>query len=276
MDWLVYIFYGFITGLGQLLPVSTGAHDFFLEQMTHFDTTQPLMRLFIHVSSLLAVFVFCRYRAFHVYRELRIASQPPRRRKRQPDLMAVLDGRVILIILIPAALGVLLTSVAASVCRSLPAVVVLLILSGLVIYVPHFLMTGNRDSRHASRAEASFLGLCAGLSAFPGISRMGMLLSIGAARGYSRSYLLDIAFLLMLPLLALLILLDLFALLAGGLAGLTLLCALKCLLSGVAAFGGASLAMASMRFLSVNMGYTAFAYYNWGLGIFDFLFYLMI
>ena len=66
MDWLVYIFYGFISGLGELLPVSAGAHDYFLELMTRFDTRQPLLKLCIHAATLLAVFIVCRHRVAHI------------------------------------------------------------------------------------------------------------------------------------------------------------------------------------------------------------------
>ena len=276
MDWLVYIFYGFITGMGELLPVSAGAHDYFLGLMTSFDPQQPLLRLFIHAAALGALAVFNRHRVAHVYREMRIASQPARRRRRQPDLVAVLDGRVVLSALIPAAAGLLLTIFIRRQGQSLPLVVAMLAISGVAIYAPHFLPGANRDSRHLSQMEALFFGVCAGLSAFAGVSRMGSVLSAGAFSGCSRNYVLDIFYLLLIPLLTMMVVLDVLALLFGGFAAVTLLYFIQCLLAGAAAFGGASLAIAIMRFLSVNMGYTAFAYYNWGLAIFGYILYLMI
>ncbi len=276
MDWLVSILYGFLTGLGELLPVSTGAHDYFWECLTRFDPQQPLLRLCIHGATLGALVLFTRHRIFHVYREMRIASQPARRRKRQPDLLAVLDGRVVLTMLMPAAAGLLLTGLIRARLQSLPLTALLLVLSGTAIYIPHFMPEGNRDSRHLSRLEAGFFGICAGLSAFSGLSRVGGVLSVGGIGGCSRSYMLDIAYLLLLPLLAVLLALDLLAFLFGGFAALTLVYFLQCILAGAAAFGGACLGIALMRFLSVNMGYTAFAYFNWGLGIFGFILYLMI
>ncbi len=276
MDWLIYILYGFITGLGELLPVSAGAHDYFLELMTRFDPQQPLLRLFSHIAPLAALLLFNRHRIAHIYREMHIASLPARRRRRQPDVVAVLDGRVVLTVLIPAAIGVLLSGYFRKQVQSLPLVIGLLILSGAAIYAPHFLPGANRDSRHLSRAEALVFGVCAGLSALPGVSRGGVVISAGAVSGCSRNYILDILYLLMIPLLALMALMDLFGVLALGAAGITFAYFMQCMLAGAAAFAGASLAIASMRFLSVNMGYTAFAYYNWGLGIFGFILYLMI
>lgn len=275
MDWLVSIFYGFISGLGMVLPVSTGAHDYLLELMTDFSTKQPWMQLGIHLASLAALCFFCRHRLSHVYREMHLASIPAGRRKRHPDLTAVLDGRVVLTMLIPAGLGVLLSRFAYDRCSNLPLLSLLLLVSGVVIYLPHFLQGANRDSRHLSRLEAVFYGICAGLSALPGISRTGMVLSVGSMRGCGRTYLLDIALLLMIPLLALMVLVDLFGLFAAGTV-LTFVKILQYFLCAAAAFGGTSLAIASMRFLVVNRGYILFSYYNWTLSVFGFILYLMI
>lgn len=276
MDWLVYIFYGFVSGLGELVPVSNVAHDYFLRLMTNVQLDQPLLQLCIHAASLGALVMLCWHRGFHVYREMRIAAQPARRRKRQPDLMAVMDGRMVMTMFIPAVVGVLATGLVQKQFSSLPAVVLFLILSGILIYVPHYLPGANRDSRHLSRLEGICFGICAGFAALPGFSRLGGLLSVGGLRGCSRRYMLDIALLLMIPLLAVMVALDLFALLTGGIAAISFVYFMQCLFSAAAAFGGTCLAIAAMRFISVNMGYTIFAYYNWGLGIFGFILYLMI
>ena len=275
MDWLVYIFYGFISGLGQILPVSAGAHDFFLELMTNFQVQQPLLQLSVHVASLLALSLFFRHRITHIYREMHLASLPPRSRKRQPDIVAVLDGRVLLTMLIPAAIGLLLTRRVSGRMATLPLVSLFLLVSGVMLYFPHFLQGANRDSRHLSRLEAVSLGIGAGLSAIPGISRTGMVLSVGAVRGCDRRYTLDLAMLLMVPLLLLMVVMDLFAF--GSASGaIGLLQFVYALLAAAASFGGTCLAIASMRFLVVNRGYTAFSYYNWGLSIFGFIPYLVI
>lgn len=275
MDWLFSVFYGFISGLGLILPVSVEAHDYFLELMTNIETNRPWMQFGIHVAVLAALCLFQRHRLAHIYREMRLASVPARRRKRQPDMIAVLDGRVVLTMLIPAGIGLLLTGFISNRSGNLPMVSLLLLISGVVIYCPHFLQIGNRDSRHLSRLEAIFYGIFAGLSAFPGVSRTGMILSAGALRGCGRTYLLDLTCLLLIPLLILMVIMDLFAVLVAGTA-ITLVQMLQYFLCAITAFGGASLAIASMRFLAVNRGYIVFSYYNWGMSILGFILYLMI
>ena len=275
MEWIAYLLYGFISGLGQVLLVSTSAHDFFLELMTNFDPAHPLLQLCVHLATLGALCVIFRHRIAHIYRETRIDALPERRRRRQPDVVAVLDGRVALTIAIVSAVALLFSKVLYRHFAQLPIVVVLLLLSGIVIYVPHFLQSGNRESRHLSRLEAGILGLCAALSVLPGVSRMGMLLSAGALRGCGRSYLLDIGCLMLIPVLVGMVLLDLLAL-AFGAPGITLLLVVYCLLAALTAYCGTCLAVSVMRFLAVNRGYTMFSYFNWGLAVFGFLPYLMI
>ena len=275
MAWLVYIFYGLISGLGQVFPVSVGAHDFFLKFMANFDVDQPFLQLSVDLAALGALILFFRHRIAHIYREMRIASLPARRRMRQPDLVAVLDGRVVLTMLLPAALGLFLTGTITRRYESLPLVSLLLLISAIVIYIPHFLQGANRDSRHLSRLEAVSYGVLAGLSAFPGISRVGMVISVGSARGCGRRYMLDVVCLLLALLLVLQVVVDLFGVIAvaSALTGLRLV---YCLLAAAASFGGTCFAIAAMRFLTVNRGYTAFSYYNLGLSIFGFILYLMI
>ena len=271
MDWLIAILYGFFTGLGQLLPVSVSAHDYFLACISRFEMNQPLLLLWIHMATFGALFLFYRRRAAHIYRQMRIRGT-----KRQADLGAVLDGQVVRSMLLPAAIGLVFSGWLQRRFGTLPSTVFWLILSGAAIYIPHFLPTGNRDSNHISRLEAMLFGILSALSAIPGLSRIGAIVSFGSLRGCSRAYLMDMVMLMLLPLMLLQILLDLVAVVLSGLAALTALYWLQCALAGIAAFGGACLGIACMRFLSVERGYTAFAYFNWGLGIFGFILYLMI
>lgn len=278
MDWnvLLYILYGLILGLGEILPVSPSAHGVLITFMTTWDNQQPLMLLMCHFASLVALVICLRHRIAHIRAELRIASTPPRRRKRQPDLIAVLDGRVITAICVPMAICLLLSRSAYSTFDSLPMLTLMLVISGILVYIPQFLRGANRDARHMSRKDSLILGLCAGLSAIPGISRMGALLSAGLMRGCEKHYILDVALLASIPALVVLILVDAVALITAGLAGITAMAVLYCALAAAAAFGGTWLAILVMRFLSVNAGYSVFAYYSWGLGLFSFILYLMV
>ena len=44
----------------------------------------------------------------------------------------------------------------------------------------------------------------------------------------------------------------------------------------VASYGGAYLAILTLRFLSVNLGFSGFAYYSWGAALLIFILYMSI
>jgi undecaprenyl-diphosphatase len=277
MDWNIvyYILYGFLAGLGELLPVSSTAHGYLIQLMSQFDTFAPALLLSVHFACFMAVCVYNRRRIGHIRRELKIASLPANKRKRQPDMVAVLDAKVILTALIPLLIGVGLSSLAFRKLGTLPAISLLLLIGGVVLYIPQYLPGANKDSRSLSRKDALMLGISGAVGVIPGISRIGTIISVGLMKGCDRSYILDIALLASLPVLLGLMIVDCVAI-AMAPAAIGLMMLLYCLLAAAAAFGGAWLAMVIMRFLSVKSNFYGFAYYNWGLALFSFLVYLMI
>lgn len=87
---------------------------------------------------------------------------------------------------------------------------------------------------------------------------------------------LDMALLILLPLLAGSMVVDVFALIFAGFAGLSMKVLLGCVLAGAASFGGSVGAILTMRYLAVKTGFSGFAFYSWGLGLFSFILYLMV
>ena len=277
MDWniLYYILYGFLAGVGELLPVSSAAHGYLIELMTQFDASEPALLLAVHFACFFAVCIHGRRRIGHIYRELKIASLPGKKRKRQPDISAVLDAKVIFTAMIPMLIGVGLSTLAFRKLAFLPAISVLLLISGVVLYIPQFLPGANKDSRSLSRKDALILGLSGALGVVPGISRIGTMISVGLIRECDRSYILDIVLLASLPVLLGLMIVDGVMIAVAGTV-VTTMTLIYYILAAATAFGGAWLAMVIMRFLSVKSNFYGFAYYNWGLALFSFLVYLMI
>ena len=277
MDWniLIYLLYGFIAGLGELLPVSFGAHGQLIELLTRFDSRQPALLLCIHSGCLLAILFSLRTRIGHIYRELRINALPPRKRKRQPDFVAVLDAKVFFTILIPVALGVGFSAVVYQRLAVLPWLSVSLLLGGILLYIPQYLPGANKDSRNLSRKDALILGTSAALGVIPGLSRMGTMISVGLMKGCDRKYILDMAMLTSLPFLLGMMIVDviLMIMVGGAISGMMIV---YLLLAFCASFGGSWLAIVIMHFLSMKSNFVGFAYYNWGLAFFAFLVYLMI
>lgn len=273
---IFYIFYGLICGLAEFLPVSASAHGYLLSELTDLETRHPLMLLLIHLASLVVVLIQCRHRISHMRRELHLQWQQPSKRKRQPDRVTVLDGKITIMIALPVIAMLAFSDYAYQQWTNPLILSLMLIISGILLYIPQFQPGANRTAHHITPLEAVTMGIFAGASAMPGLSRIGCFLSTGLRRGWDRKYVLDIAFLASVPALTMLIILDLVSLLVLGISGLSGALILYSFLSGMAAFGGTWLAMVIMRYLCAGANYSGFAYYSWGLGLFAFILYLMV
>ncbi len=272
---LVYILYGLVTGLSEFLPVSSSGHQYLFSQVLDVNTYEPLLSLIIHLACLVAVVVCCRRRLLHIRREWKISATPPRKRKRPPDMMAVLDSKLLLAGCIPLIAGLAFGEWAYKYCHSLPVLIGILIAMGIIGYIPQFFPGGNRDSRSMTQADGIVLGICAGLPVVPGVSRMGLLTSFGLLRNCSKEYILDMSLLLSIPALFGSALLDGIYLIKAGIAGITGFYAFLCCLAAAMAFCGAWAAIKLMQYLAVKIGFSEFAFYNWALALTCFIFYLM-
>lgn len=273
---LLYILYGLVAGFSEYTPVSASAHQALFPMLLRFDSTWPMLRFFVHAGALGALVWLYWQRLNHIYRELRLVSLPHRHRKRPPDMEAVLDARLAVTALLPACIGAIGSAFTARLGGNLLMMAILLIGCAAAIYVPDYVPGGNLRTRALSPLDGLLMGLCAGCSVIPGISRVGLILSFGLLRKCDRSYILDMALLISGAMLAQMMIADLICVLVTGFAGFSILRFLGCLLAAAASFGGGVGAIFMMRFLSVKTGFSGFAFYGWGLGLFSFILYLMV
>lgn len=273
---LLYLFYGLIAGFSEFTPISASAHQALFPLILKFNSHQPMLQLFVHGGALGALIFLCRERFSHLYGELQLVSLPHSKRMRPPDVKAVYDVRLAIVAVVPGLLGALLSYVPGKLGVSLPLLGLLLIATATATYLPDYLPSGNRTTTAMTAFDSVLFGLCAACSVIPGLSRMGSILSMGFFRKCQREYMLDMALLILLPLLAGSMVVDVFALIFAGFAGLSMKVLLGCVLAGAASFGGSVGAILTMRYLAVKTGFSGFAFYSWGLGLFSFILYLMV
>lgn len=127
-----------------------------------------------------------------------------------------------------------------------------------------------------SRIESFLMGLGGAASMLPGVSCVGTVTSVGAVCGAEKSYALDTALLINIPVTLGLIVYDLLAIFTGGLGGLSFLAVLNYILAAAASFGGVFLGTKILRGLLKNLGLDVFAYYSWGAALFSFILFLNI
>lgn len=273
---LLDVFYGLVSGFSQFTPVSRSAHQALFPMLLKYDSYDPLLAMLVHLGALGAVALLYGQRISHLYQQMQLVALPPKRRKRPPDVDAVLDVKLIMTAAVPAVIGSILSAFISWSFVGLLTLAVLLIVGGVLVYLPEYLPGGNRKARTMSPMEAFLLGMCAALSVIPGISAIGWMLALGLLRKCDRSYMLDISILIVSVMIGGTVIVDFVRLLISGFAGFSLQHLLGCLLAAAAAFGGGVGAILTMRFLAVKTGFSSFAFYNWGLGLFSFMLYLML
>lgn len=275
MDWLESILFGLISGLTEILPVSAQAHQAILLKL--FGTSAgSLWQLLIHGAVLLALYQSLSEQIRQLRREQRLLQIPRSRRKRQPDLVKVFDMRLLRTATVIMVFGFFAYPTLSAWCLDLQFVAPMLLVNGILLYVPMHMATGNKDARSMSQLDGVLLGLAGALAVVPGISRVGTLTSAGIARGADREQSLKWGLLLCIPALLCLMGFDVYGIVAAGIGSVSFPDILGMILSAFAAYGGAYGAIQIVRFLAVRAGFSGFAYYCWGAALFSFIIYLTV
>lgn len=274
--WLQNLLLGFLSGLTEILPVSSQAHQRIALQIIGADHINPLVGLFIRLGILAAVLLSTSVLRRHIRKEQAIARQSRRRRRRDQDRKTMLDVRLLKTAAVPMLLVLLLSSVASQAVNSLLILAIVLILNGAVLYFPSKLRSANKDSRSLAPLDSWMIGIGAALSVFPGFSRIGGTVSMAVARGADRRYALNLALLLSIPALILLSGLDAVSVVMAGGAGISLPLLIQCIGAAATSFAGAYAGLAGVRFVTGEAGLHGFAYYSWGAALFSFILYLTV
>lgn len=271
-NWLSSILYGIVAGICEFLPISAETHQVLGSQLLGLPAVPGGLSLGVHLGGVLAVIVSFYSYMERLHREKKIAAIAPRKRKRQPDVASLMEIRLLKVAVIPT----VLSCVAAPFLRNLVslrwAIALLTALNAFVVLLPQYTRTANKDSRSLSGLDALLMGLSGILGAVPGISRIGMMTTVGSTRGADRSFTLNFTYLLSLPVLIGMSVGDVWMLLSGAGAGIGFFSGVLAFLTS---FGTGLAGIRFMQFLAVRVGYSAFAYYGWGLSMMIFILYLI-
>lgn len=271
LSWFQSCVYGLFSGLLDMIPVSADAHRVLMLKFFGVKASSDLMGLLIHIAMFAALYYSSQNHLIRMKRARALARVPKRKRKRPLDIRSMMDWSMLKTMLIPAILGVFLRQYTVSLQGNLMLISLFLFVNGLILYVPQFFPTSNRDSRTLSRIEGLLMGLGGAISAIPGISAMGATTSIASVCGVDRTYGLNMALMMNLGITLGLIVLDILSLLGNGFGTFSFVILIQYLLSAAAAFGGAMLGIRWMRRLAAGNGFSLFGVYCWGLALFTFI-----
>ena len=106
LSWFQSILLGFLSGLGDILPISGEAHRLVaLKLLGNGATMPPVLELFLHLGTLGGLYFCCHNHIRRLMRAQRLAKIPARRRKRPLDKRSMMDYKLLLTTLIPVILA---------------------------------------------------------------------------------------------------------------------------------------------------------------------------
>ena len=276
LNWLQSLLFGLISGLTDILPVSAQAHRMLMLKFFGVKSITSLLALMMHLSVFAALYLSSRGQFVRMNRARALARVPKRKRKRPLDVKSMMDWSLIKTMLLPTILGLLLYQYARNMQTNLLTIAAFLFLNGVILYVPQFLPSSNKDSRTLSRLEGFAMGCGCAASILPGISTVGTVVSIGSVCGVERVYSLNMAFIIKMFLMAGLMVYDVLGIISGGLEALSFAIILKYLLTAALSFGAAMGGIRLTRRLTAEHGFGLFGVYCWGVALFIFILNLVV
>lgn len=182
------ILWGMTQGLTEFLPISSSGHLVLIPALLGRDGPDLATSALLHLGTLVAVVAYYRKDLVRMARFDRAGR------------------RMITIIVIGTIPAVILGLVFESRLDTLterPAVVAgMLIATGVILLATMLLRPGSRAAEKLSPTDAGLIGLAQSFALIPGISRSGMTISVGIARGMERVEAARFAFLLGIPVIA--------------------------------------------------------------------------
>ncbi len=276
LNWLQSILFGLVSGAADIIPVSGQAHRLLLLKFFGVNQLPNLLALLLHLSVAAALYLSSQGQFVRMNRARALARIPKKKRKRPLDTRSMMDWSLIKTMLVPTVIGLLLNSRVRGWSVNMFLIAGMLFVNGLILYIPQFLPTSNRDSRTLTRLEGVLMGLGAGASVLPGISTVGIMVSIASVCGIERLYGLNMTFIVKLFFLIGLMVYDVLAIITDGLGGLTVMLLIQYIFTAALSFGAAMLGIRTLRRLAPEHGFHTFGVYCWGLALFTFILNLVV
>lgn len=266
MSYLTAVLLGLVQGITEFLPISSSGHLALLQNIFNIEEADLMLDAMLHLGTLLAVFAVYRtevrglfrggFALFGVGRDARSRKTTAMTRKRLALL--VLIGTIPLLVVLP------FRGKLSELADNTIFVGLMLMVSGLILYVSNRRAANGKAFRHVTGLDALLVGFGQALSAVPGISRSGTIISVGMLRGFQRSFAVKFAYLLSLPSVLGSVILKLFdAIKLGVDPGMLPMYLIGMLVASVSGF----FCIRIMRWAAARGRMGGFVYYCWGAGI---------
>ena len=270
-NWYESLIMGIVTGITEILPVSSEAHNQIVLKMLGKTQNPHIMQLLIHIAILVALILSCHPHILKMIRAKKLARVPKRKRKRPLDVRSLMDLSLLVTMLLPAVLVMFFYTKIRSFTFNTVIVATFLFLNGLILYIPQFLPSSNKDCRSLSRVEGVLMGLGGALFVLPGFSGVGAALSAASVCGVDRKYAINMVLLMQIGVMAGRIILDIVGMFTATTVYITGMLVFFSILAAAVAFVAAWFSIKFMRSLAQEKGYGGFSCYCWGLALLTFI-----
>lgn len=270
-NWYESLVMGVATGISEILPISSEAHSHILLKVLGENRMPELMSLLIHMGILVSLVLSCHPHILKMIRAKKLARVPRKKRKRPLDVRSLMDLSLLETMLLPVILALVFYRKISALTLNSVIMATFLFLNGLILYIPQYLPSSNKDCRSLSRVEGLLMGLGGALFVLPGFSGIGVAVSAASVCGVERKYGLNMILLMQIGVMFGRVILDIIALVGAGFSVITGKLILLSILAAAVAFGAAYLAIKLMRSLAQEKGYGIFAHYCWSIALFTFI-----
>ena len=269
------ILYGFISGLTEIVPVSSQANQYLMRQLLGVQQKEPVLDMLVHIAVLAAL--MCAWRAvlIRIRKDQAVLARMRRGRNKAALPKGVYEMRILRSATPILVIGLLASLLLPDITQNRVWFSVLCLLNGVILMVPSHMHQGNKAAKAMTGADGFLLGFAGALSAFPGVSRLGCIVSMSILRKTDKVSGFNWALMLSIPALIVWILLDFVGIFTIGVGSVSFAVVVGYLLSAASAFIGTYLAITLMKILIERTQLSGFAYYSFGIALLSFLLYLI-
>ncbi len=195
---------GVIQGLTEFLPVSSSGHLVLFQNLFGLKEPELFFDISVHVGTLIAICVFFFKDLRDITGTLFSASTWSVGKDglweslcQKPEMR--LFGLILVGTVPTVLLGLLLRPVAPMMFSSVQLVGIMLLVTGLLLWLTRGLKSHGRDAAQLTIWDALLIGFFQGVAILPGLSRSGATIAMGLFRGIDRETAARYSFLLSIP-----------------------------------------------------------------------------
>lgn len=204
MTLLEVVALGLIQGVTEFLPVSSSAHLVIVQNIFGVRQPQLFLDVALHVGTLISTIVVLRNEISSLLRgvlsyTLNQVRGEPHAVSDEQRAMARLAGMVCIALIPTGLLGFFFMDQFERLFGSLPAVGVMLMVTGSILWLTRGAGKGVKDMGALSVMDVLVIGFIQGVAIAPGISRSGSTISFGLFRKLQKNCAYNFSFLISIP-----------------------------------------------------------------------------